>query len=176
MTIGKEVKETLGNIPIPKGVKVVEVAIEGGNKLRFPTFETAKFGEITKAMESRALQTLDGVKKAISLPAWEKLSIRLEADGTPHLINNHKIDGKGYLQSLKDGGAKDPFPAWMSEKQIMKTVKEAYSNSKKLGIQNFKTGRILTLEGNANGMRIRIHLNLDLKQIESAYPVKGGVK
>ena len=127
-------------------------------------------------MESRALQALDGVKKAISLPKFEKLSIRLEADGTPHLINNHKIDGKGYLQSLKDGGAKDPFPAWMSEKQIMKTVKEAYGNSKKLGIQNFKTGRVLTLEGNANGMRIRIHLHLDLKQIESAYPITGGVK
>jgi hypothetical protein len=124
--------KTLGNIPIPKGVKVVEIVTTTGEKLRFPTFETAKLGEITKAMESRALQTLDGVKKAISLPKFEKLSFRIDpGEVKPHFLTGHKVEGGRLAQSVKDGGKKTIFPEWMSEKQIYSAIEDAYKNSTK---------------------------------------------
>ena len=175
-------KEAVGSLAVPVAARAVEIALTDGSKIRLPLVETKRLDEVLQNLESRAAQALSGTAenvgkvKSISLPAWNKLTVRLEADGTPHLINNHKVDGKGYLQSLKDGGAKDPFPAWMTEKQILNTVKEAYGSAKKVGVQNFKDGKVITLEGNFNGMKIRIHLNLDLKQIDSAYPVKGGGK
>lgn len=137
-----------------------------------------KFAKHLQIMEARAKQVLSSAEKvkAVNLPAWEKLIIRSEKDGTSHLISNHKVDGKGYLQSLKAGGKKDSFPAWMTEKQIMSAVKEAYGKAEKRGIENWETGKILTLEGKSHGMTIRIHLNLDLKEIESAYPVRDAVK
>jgi hypothetical protein len=130
--MSKKAGETVGNIPIPKGVKVVEIATTTGEKLRFPTFETAKLGEITKAMESRALQTLDGVKKAISLPKFEKLSFRIDpGEVKPHFLTGHKVEGGRLAQSVKDGGKKTIFPEWMSEKQIYSAIEDAYKNSTK---------------------------------------------
>jgi hypothetical protein len=172
--MSKKAGETLGKIPIPKGVKVVEVAIEGGNKLRFPTFETAKLGEITKAMESRALQMLDGVKKAISLPKFEKLSFMLEDDGkTIHFINNHTVKGKGYKQSIAAGGRKDVYPEWMSDKQIFKAVKEAYENSKKVGKTQIRDDgdKVIVLLGKSkDGMSVKMFVNITQKMLETAFP------
>jgi Bacterial EndoU nuclease len=169
--MSKKAGETLGNIPIPKGVKVVEIATTTGEKLRFPTFETAKLGEITKAMESRALQMLDGVKKAVNLPSWEKLTIDLD-----HVLSGHKTGGSRLTTSTKMGGKKDIFPEWMNDKQIVNAIKEAYKNAKKIKTQKFNQGKVITLEGTSNNLKIRIHVNVDLMEIESAYPVKGGHK
>jgi hypothetical protein len=172
--ISKKAGETLGKIPIPKGVKLVEITTTTGEKLRFPTFETAKLGEVTKAMESRALQTLDGVKKAINLPSWSKLTFKLEEDGkTIHFLNNHTVKGKGYQQSVSAGGRKGVFPEWMSDKQIFRNIREAYENSKKVETQidNLTGEKTVKLIGKSkDGMEIEMYVNTTTKQLNTAYP------
>jgi hypothetical protein len=62
----------------------------------------------------------------------------------------------------------------MSSLQIINTIKTAYKNSKKISTQYFPNGKIVTLVGDSNGLKIKIHLNMDLNQIESAYSIKRG--
>jgi hypothetical protein len=66
VNLAKDVKQTVGNIPIPKGVKVVEIATTTGDKLRFPTLESAKLGDVTKMMmkSSEELEMLNNGSKA----------------------------------------------------------------------------------------------------------------
>ena len=134
----------------------------------------AKLGEVTKVMESRAAQMLSGLKKAVNLPAFEKLSFRIDpGEVKPHFLTGHKTDGGRLAQSLKDGGKKTIFPEWMTEKQIYSAIEDAYKNSTKAkSTKNFDVGKVITLDGYSKkfNLKIRIHLNLDLKQIESAYP------
>jgi Bacterial EndoU nuclease len=127
-------------------------------------------------MESRALQTLDGVKKAISLPKFEKLTLRLDKDGSVHIFSGHKKGGSRLKLSNAMGGDKDVFPEWMNEKQILNMVKEAYKNGKRVKTQIQDTGKVVTVEGYANGRKVRIHVNLDENIIDSAYPVKEKLK
>ena len=134
----------------------------------------AKLGEITKAMQSRALQALDGVKKAVSLPSWSKLTFKLEEDGkTIHLLNNHTVKGKGYQQSIAAGGRKGVFPEWMSDKQIFRNIREAYENSKKIETQidNLTGEKTVKLIGKSkDGMEIEMYVNTTTKQLNTAYP------
>jgi Bacterial EndoU nuclease len=109
------------------------------------------------------------------LPAWSKLTFKLEEDGkTIHLINNHTVKGKGYQQSIAAGGRKDVFPTTMSENQIFKAVKEAYENSKKVGKTQIDplTGekRVELLGKSKDGMQIKIYVNTTLKILETAFP------
>jgi hypothetical protein len=147
-----------------------------GEKLRFPTFETARLGEITKAPESRALQTLDGVKKAISLPKFEKLSFRIDpGEIKPHFLTGHKTGGSRLVQSIKDGGLKGVFPEWMNDKQITNAIKEAYKNSKKVKTQIINGEKKVKLIGQSGDLTIQMWVNLTTKTLESAY-TKGGIK
>lgn len=140
----------------------------------FPDVELTKLEDLIKPMESRARQTLSGVKKAINLPAWNKLTFKLENDGkTIHLINNHTVTGKGYQQSIGAGGKKDVFPANMTEKQIFRAVREAYESSKKVGTQiDCETGdTIVELVGHSqDGMEIKMYVNVPKKQLDTAFP------
>jgi hypothetical protein len=148
-----------------------------GNKMVFPDFELTKLEDLIKPLESRAQQALSGVKKAVNLPAWEKLTFRVDAGETkPHFLTGHK-KGQGRLaQSIKDGGQKTVFPEGMTDEQVIKAIKIAYKNSEKVKTQYFPNGKVVTLVGDSNGLKIKIHLNLDLNQIESAYPITGGRK
>jgi len=62
----------------------------------FPEFELTKLEDLIKPLESRASKILSG-GKAVNLPAWSKLTFKLENDGkTIQLIHNHTVTGKGY--------------------------------------------------------------------------------
>ncbi len=62
----------------------------------FPDFELTKLEDLIKPLESRASKILSG-GKAVNLPAWSKLTFKLENDGkTIQLIHNHTVTGKGY--------------------------------------------------------------------------------
>jgi hypothetical protein len=127
-------------------------------------------------MESRAQQVLSGAKKAVNLPAWEKLTFRVDPGETkPHFLTGHKVGEKRLAQSIKDGGKKTVFPESMTEKQILKSIKEAYGNGKKVKTQSLGGEKVVTVEGTSNGLNIRIHINLDLNRIESAYTFTKGV-
>lgn len=171
--LSKKIKQTLGNVKIPlSDMKVVSDTM--GNKWWIREGELKSLEDLIKPLESRASQTLSGVKKAVNLPAWSKLNFKLENGGrTIHFLNNHTVNGKGYLQSIAAGGRKDLFPERMSDKQIFKAVREAYENSKKVGTQidPISGDKIVELIGHSSdGMKIRMYINLTLKQLDTAFP------
>jgi Bacterial toxin 28 len=96
--------KTLGNIPIPKGVKVVEIATTTGEKLRFPTFETAKLGDVTKMM----------------MKSGEKLE----------MLNNGSKAGKKVLAEVAEDGLSEKAKSGMKRlkyelpKELMAKAKE----------------------------------------------------
>ncbi len=63
VALSKTVKQTLGNVkvPVPNSKVIVDAA---GNKWWMPDVEIKKLEDIIKPMESRAKETLSGVKKA----------------------------------------------------------------------------------------------------------------
>jgi hypothetical protein len=117
-----ELKQTIGKLPVPTaGMKIVDFG--NGLKLSMPSAELTKLEDIIKPLESRAQKILSGgveKAKAINLPAWDKLTFRVDAGETkPHFLTGHKV-GEGRLaQSIKDGGRKTVFPEWMTDEQII---------------------------------------------------------
>lgn len=166
--LGKEIKQTVGKIPIvPPGYKIA--VTDGINRFPviMPNGEWTKLEDLIKPLESRAQQMLSGVKKAVNLPAWEKLTVDLE-----HITSGHKAGGQRLVSSMKAGGAKDVFPEWMTDKQIIGAIKEAYGNAKKLKTQVDGNGdTIVKLLGQSNGIKIEMYVNTTQKMVQTAYPV-----
>lgn len=98
----------------------------------------------------------------------------LENDGKKiHFLNNHSATGRGYLQSIGAGGRKDVFPAWMNDKQIINSVKEAYENSTKVGKTQIRDDgdKIIILIGKSkDGMDVKMYINTTQKMLETAFP------
>ncbi len=163
-----ELKQTIGKLPVPTpGMKVVVDTM--GNKMVFPDVELTKLEDIIKPMESRASKILSGgveKAKAINLPAWNKLTVDVE-----HILERHKIGGKILKQSTAAGGAKDVFPEWMTDKQILSAVKEAYGNAKKVETQVRESGeKVAVLIGKSGNLEIKMYINLTTKILETAFP------
>lgn len=173
--LGGEIKQTIGKIPVPTNASVKIVVDTTGNRMIFPDFELTKLEDLIKPLESRAQQALSGTKKAVNLPAWEKLTFKLDDDGSIHLLSGHKVGGNRLKSSQSAGGRKDVFPEWMSDKQILKAVEQAYRSGKKVGTQiDFATGdKIIELVGYSDdGLKIRIYVNVTKKQLDTAFPQK----
>ncbi|MGI8554869.1 MAG: hypothetical protein ACR2LT_00715 [Pyrinomonadaceae bacterium] len=170
--LSKTIKQTLGNVKVPlSDMKVVSDTM--GNKWWIRDGELKKLEDIIKPMESRAKETLSGVKKAINLPKWEKLTFKLDPDGSIHFLSGHKKDGNRLTNSIRDGGRKTVFPEWMNDDQIIKAVKEAYNSSKKVETQLVDGEKRIRLIGQSNDLKIEMWVNLTTETLESAY-VKGG--
>jgi len=166
-----ELKQTIGKLPVPTpAMKVVVDTM--GNKMIFPDVELTKLEDLIKPLESRAQQILSGAKKAVNLPAWEKLSFKLDPDGSIHFLSGHRKGGTRLLNSIEGGGNKDVFPEWMTDKQVMNAVKDAYKNSKKIKTQTLFGEEKVKLIGESNGLRIEMWVNLTTKTLETAYPVR----
>src|SRR5262249_18806372 len=104
--------------------------------------------------------------KAMGLPSVKKVKVNM-----PHVASGHMAGGS----RRSPGSTKDMFPEGMAENQVERVIKQAYSNAKRLETQEsydpnkgFQT-RVF-LEGNADGMRVRMWLNLNTNEIESAWP------
>ena len=136
--------------------------------------EKKPLGEILTTMESRAKQMLSGGEKAkaINLPAWEKLTFKVdEGETLPHFLTGHKTGESRLAQSIKDGGIKDVFPATMTDSQIIKSIKTAYKNAEKLETQIRGNGeKVIVLLGEADEMKIKMYINLTTKELETAFP------
>lgn len=139
---------------------------------------SAKIDEVKGAnvYESRAQNELSGVTKSINLPSWNKLTFKLDGDGSIHFLSGHKVGGNRLKSSAKSGANKDVFPEWMSDKQIINAVKEAYNNSRKIKTQTADGETIVKLVGESQGMKIEMYVNVTTKQIETAYPLFGAGK
>lgn len=165
--LGGEIKQSVGKIPIPTNGSVKVVVDTMGNKMVFPDIELTKLEDLIKPLESRAQQMLSG-GKAINLPSWNKLTVDAE-----HILSGHKTGGTRLTSSVKSGKGKDVFPEWMTDKQILSAVKEAYGNSKKIKTQVVDGETIIKLIGDSEGTKIEMYVNLTQKKLTTAYPLFG---
>ena len=99
--------------------------------------------------------------KPISLPSIYKVKVDME-----HILDRHTPCGLTAIARLKAGKDNDVFPQEMTEQQIEKAVKEAYSNVKILSSQG---DRVLA-RGESGNMVIEVWINKSTKIIETAYP------
>ena len=163
--------QKLGKTLIPE----TELATPNGAKFDPSELRARKtpLEKINDPMEARANENLSDVKKAVNLPSWNKLTLKLDKDGTPHIFSGHRKGGNRLKQSVEAGGQKDVFPDWMSEKQILNSTKQAYGNAKKVGTQvNGVTGekRVELVGYSDDGMKIRMYVNVTTNELESAFP------
>jgi RHS repeat-associated protein len=95
--------------------------------------------------------------KPVSLPSARKTKVDMV-----HVLDRHTKGGKTAQQS----GKKDLFPESMTPKQIERSIKEAYSNGKRIQTQ----GDRVLVQGNSGGKTIEMWVNTKTKTIETAYP------
>ncbi len=88
-------------------------------------------------------------------------------------MSGHKAGGSRLVSSVKAGKGKDVFPEWMTDKQILSAIKDAYSNSKKIKTQVVDGETIIKVVGESQGMKIEMYVNLTQKKLTTAYPVMG---
>ncbi|WP_284415853.1 RHS repeat-associated core domain-containing protein, partial [Acidovorax sp. SUPP3334] len=98
-----------------------------------------------------------GRQKPVSLPSARKTKVDMA-----HVLDRHTASGKTAQQS----GKKDLFPEGMTPKQIEKSIKEAYGNSKRISTQ----GERVLVQGQSGGKTIEMWVNTKTKVIETAYP------
>jgi uncharacterized protein RhaS with RHS repeats len=98
--------------------------------------------------------------KPVNLPSAKKIKLDMT-----HIRDNHTASGSGARQS----GKKDLFPEHMTDRQIEKAIKEAYSNVKPTKTQTTPTGEVRVFgRGQSDGMTIEMWINKTTKTIESA--------
>ena len=178
--LAQATKTAIAETKIPTKLAVVQEAeVFGDTGLpKIVGTEHKTLGEVFQNLEARAQQVLSGGEKAkaINLPAWEKLTFKVDAGETkPHFLTGHQEGGSRLMQSQKAGGRKDVFPSTMTDNQIINSIKSAYKNSKKVGTQvDLLTGeKRVELVGKAAGMEIKMYVNVTTKQLESAFPQWG---
>ena len=98
------------------------------------------------------------VSKSVNLPAWKKMTIDMD-----HIASGHKSGGWRV-----PGSKKTLFPEGFSEPQLERIIREAYKNGKKIKTQENR----ITVIGKYEGIKIKMHINIKTKVIESAYPAK----
>ena len=94
----------------------------------------------------------------MNLPSWKKVRIDIDHISSGHLSGGWRIPGS----------KKTLFPEYLSKDQIEKIVRHAYKNGKKVQSQLER----VVVEGEYQGIKVRIHLNTENKIIESAYPTE----
>jgi hypothetical protein len=106
-----------------------------------------------------------GVTKPTNLPGWKSVQIDMG-----EVISGHTRKG-ARVQQAGDLSRKDVFPDDMTERQIERTIRQAYRRAEVLGSQTdrFDVTRI-HWQGVYNGFTIEGYLNKATKTIESAWP------
>lgn len=163
----------------PNGILVPAIARPSVLETNLPIWATTTTAPIfgsqidssnkgSNVLESRANETLPSGTKPVNLPAWEKLTVDIE-----HITSGHKAGGSRLVSSEKAGKGKNVFPEWMTDKQILSAVKEAYGNAKKIKTQNIDGETIVKLVGESQGMKIEMYVNLTQKKLTTIYPLFG---
>jgi hypothetical protein len=175
--LAQTTKQAIAEVKVPVKATSEVIADTAGGTRKVLNIETKPIGEILQNIESRAKEVLSSENvprvKPINLPAWEKLTFRIDPGETkPHFLTGHKTGENRLVQSQKAGGKKDVFPESMTDKQIINAIKTAYNNSKKIGTQvDLFTGeKRVELIGQADGMKIKMYVNVTTKTLESAFP------
>ncbi|MCX7428855.1 MAG: polymorphic toxin-type HINT domain-containing protein, partial [Planctomycetia bacterium] len=98
------------------------------------------------------------LSKAVNLPAWKKVGIKIE-----HVVSGHTAGGARVLAN----SAKSLFPSGMTATQIERVVRQAYRNAKRIKTQ----GDRILLRGTSAGIEIEMWLDRVKKIITTAYPI-----
>lgn len=121
-----------------------------------------------KKQEKKAKQKKLARRKSVNMPSLKKLELEME-----HILSGHSPEGTVFEQS----GIKSQFPSTYNEKQIERSIKQAYNRGKCVKRQvsfDRKTGKMqerATIIGfDDNGLKLRIYVNLTEKKIETAFP------
>ena len=94
--------------------------------------------------------------KPVNLPAWRSIHIDID-----HIMSGHTIGG------MRQGSAKSLFPSYMTSSQVERTVREAYRYGQRVG----GIGDRIVVVGQAQGLNIKIIVNISTKSIVTAYPM-----
>ena len=170
--LAKATKQTIAETQVPVRATVQTMADTAGGTRKVVNVESKSLGEVIQNLEARAKQVLSGGAedaarvKPIGLPAWSKLEVDLE-----HIVSGHKAGGSRLAQSSAAGGAKDVFPATMTDKQILKAIETAYGNAKKVETQELLGEKRVRLIGVSNSSKIEMWLNITRNKLETAYPI-----
>ena len=94
--------------------------------------------------------------KPVNLPAWRRITVDMV-----HILERH-VPGAPYA------AGRTVFPATMSERGILRAIREAYESSSIVGRQGSER---LLLSGRGSGLTIEMWFNKLTRTIETAYPV-----
>jgi len=137
VNIAKDVKQTVGNIPVPTGIKAVEILTTTGESLKFPTLQSMKLGEITKPLFSQAKQIFSSggklIDEAVVLAAKEKAANLVKAG-----------DAQQLKTFLKDSYQKYGYQLYDELKTtVAKTIEDTYGVRKTVDLDEMLGGHTL---------------------------------
>lgn len=105
-------------------------------------------------------KAIQQARKAVNMPSWRKIEIDVEHAVSGHMSGGWRTGCKNHNKTL--------FPEGFSEKQVEKVIRQAYRNGKKVKTQGNKA----VIIGEEQGVKIKMHVDIKQKIIESAYPIK----
>jgi|GEM_PF-2494613 len=97
--------------------------------------------------------------KSVNLPRWRSIRISMT-----HVRSTHMPGGP------QAGAGKTLFPAWMSEAQVARAIRQAYRGGKRIGTQSGSTATRVLVEGQAYRLTLQMWVNITTKTIETAFP------
>lgn len=142
--------------------------------------------EIVKRMnrtEKGVEQIMSSIERKIryynGLYNREDLPVNGKGDNTAFNIDeNRLISVIDYCDKYINKEAKDHFPPYMSDHDIMKTIKEAYDNAEKVEERSYGKTRVSSPKGTMlfqgtsdKGLTIQFYYDFDNDEISTAYPV-----
>lgn len=150
------------SILLTEGIQYLGEQILGSDNFSDGSSEKLQLGMavlITVASKGKKMPSISAFKNSLksTLPSWKKVIINSE-----HILSGHKIGGS------RTSSLKSLFPEYMTDKQIINTVKDAYKNvHTKLKTQ----GDNILVRGTSGGIEVEMWINKTTKTIETAYPI-----
>jgi len=106
-------------------------------------------------------KAIQQARKAVNLPAFKKMAIKLDHAASGHLTDGYRAMCKGSKKTL--------FPEGTTKEHLEKIIEHVYKNCKKVRTQ--AEGKIIVI-GEYEGQKVKMYVNTKTKTIETAFPVK----
>jgi Bacterial CdiA-CT RNAse A domain len=136
VNMAKEVKQTVGNIPIPTGVKPA-ITLSTGQTIGFPTLEMAKLGDVSSEMLSKAKQIFSSGGKLI-----DEAIIKAAKEKVEKLVKNG--DAQELKAFLKETYQKHGYQLYNELKEtVAKTIDETYGIRKTIDLDEILGGHAI---------------------------------
>lgn len=162
VNIAKDVKQTVGNIPLPTGVKAVEIVTNTGDVIKFPTLESAKLGELTSPLFSKARQIFSSGGKLI-----DEAVITAANEKAANLVKNG--DAQQLKAFLKESYQKYGYQFYNELKTtVAKTIQDTYGVRKTIDLDEMLGGHTLEKHVGKSDSWLRNRLTNEVGSIGAA--------